>query len=209
MSTTKGCSYYNKLLSVKSALKNKMQLREAKWHAELGSTFSVYFWNEARKHCDNIFFDNKLKWLQFQVVRNSLQTNYIVNHFKPNIPKICSYCKVNSSIEVISHIYWFCPYISAFLNHISKFLSDLGVEYNPTKEQFLFGFQNTQAYQQKNFLSLIIKKYIWKSKFRTAILTMDRFKKLLKDHLCDLRYMFLTKNMPDQFNEWNVIFDVL
>ena len=104
MSTTKGCSYYNKLLSLKSVLKNKIQRREEKWHAELGSTFSVYFWNKARKHCDNIFFDNQLKWLQFQVVRNSLQTNYIVNHFMPKIPKICSYCKECSSIEIISHI---------------------------------------------------------------------------------------------------------
>ena len=209
MSTTKGCSYYNKLLSLKSVLNNKIQLREIKWHAELGSTFSVFFWNNARKHCANIFFDNQLKWLQFQVVRNSLQTNYIVNHFKPNIPKICSYCKVNSSIEIISHIYWFCPYISDFLNEVSEFLNDLGLEYNPTKEQFLFGFQNTQAYQLKNFLSLVIKKYIWKSKFKTAILTMDRFKTILKTHLCDLRYMFQTKNLHDQFNEWNTIYDAL
>ena len=64
------------------------------------------------------------------------------------------------------------------------------------------------AYNIYNFLSLVIKKYIWRSKFKNAILTMDGFKALLKLYLCDLKYVFEIKNMSDKFNEWNPVFKV-
>ena len=60
-----------------------------------------------------------------------------------------------------------------------------------------------------NFISSILKKYIWKVKFKNAILTMDSFKSLLKVYLCDLKFMFEVKNMPDQFNEWITVYNAL
>ena len=59
-------------------LSNNMGIREQKWHVELGKTFSVYFWEKARKLCASINFENPLKWLQFQVLRNSLKTNALI-----------------------------------------------------------------------------------------------------------------------------------
>ena len=209
MSTMKGCGFYSKLLLKKSVLNNKIYLRDEKWHMELGSTFSINFWNKARTLCADIFFDNQLKWLQYQIVRNSLQTNYIVSHFKPNILKTCSYCREENSTELISHLFWLCPRISGFVLEIIEFMRNLGVDYNPTKEQFLFGHHKTLAYSIYNFLSLVIKKYIWKSKFKNAILTMDGFTAMLKSYLCDLKYMFHVKNLSDQFNEWNSLYDSL
>ena len=92
-SIKKGCSIYYKFLNKKATLNNKMYIREEKWHNELGTVFSLDFWNQARTLCSKIDFDNQLKWLQFQIVRNCLQTNYIVNHFKPNVPKFCTFCQ--------------------------------------------------------------------------------------------------------------------
>ena len=57
------------------------------WHQELGTHFSIDFWNNARRFYTDIKIDNKLKWLQFQTVRKSLQTNYIVGHFMNNVQK--------------------------------------------------------------------------------------------------------------------------
>ena len=92
---------------------------------------------------------------------------------------------------------------------IIEFITNLGIEYNPTREHFLFGHHKTLAYSTYNFLSLIIKKYIWKSKFKNATLSMDGFKVLLKSYLCDLKYMLQIKNLSEQLNEWNTVFDSL
>ena len=207
--SNKGCRLFYKTLTLKSSLNNKMYLREQKWHTELGTIFSVDFWDGARALCSKIDFDNQLKWLQYQIVRNSLQTNFIVSHFKPNISKQCSYCLDPDSYEVISHLFWFCPYITNFIRNIIIFLNDTGLEFNPTKEQFLFGFLDLKSYAPGNFIGLVLKKYIWRSKFCSANLSVVGFKDLLKDYLYDLKYYFEFKNMHDLFNEWNPLFDEL
>ena len=209
MSTKKGCSPYCKLLSKKSELNNKIHLREAKWHTELGSTFSVNFWDKTRNLCAKIDFDNQLKWLHYQIARNSLQTNFIVNHFKPNVSKYCTYCKDPNSDELVSHLFWLCPYVSQFLTEIFNFIGNSGLEITPTREQFLFGFQNIQPYSPKNYICLVLKKYIWRTKFKSAILSLVGFKSQLKSYLCDLKYVFKFRNVPNQFNEWNNLYNAL
>ena len=42
-SIKKGCSIYYQLLKKKALLNNKLHLREAKWHNELGAVFSLNF----------------------------------------------------------------------------------------------------------------------------------------------------------------------
>ena len=186
-----------------------MYIREAKWHNELGTVFSLDFWNQARTLCSKIDFDNQLKWLQFQIVRNCLQTNYIVNHFKPNVPKFCTFCQDLDSKEVVSHIFWFCPKIAQFITEVATFINNQGMEFNPTKTEFLFGYKNVQTHSVKNFIPLVLKKYIWRSKFKTATLTLVGFKAQLKSYLIDLKYLFDVKNMSSHFDEWNTLFELL
>ena len=209
MASSKGCSVYYKLLVKKASLKNNMSQRESKWHTELGATFSINFWDSARLFCAQIDFDNQLKWLQFQIVRNSLQTNYIVNHFKPTVPKHCTYCQDLNSDELVSHLFWFCPYISDFIIEVKTFIAESDIVYEPTKEQFVFGHQNTKVSKPRNFISLVLKKYIWRTKFKNATLSMVGFKTNLRSYLCDLKYMYQSKNMQNQFNEWNTLFAML
>ena len=208
-SIKKGCSIYYKLLNKKAILNNKLYLREAKWHNELGTVFSLNFWNQARILCSKIDFDNQLKWLQFQIVRNSLQTNYIVNHFKPNVPKFCTFCQNLDSNELISHIFWLCPIIAQFISEIVAFINNQDIEFNPTKTEFLFGYKNVHTYSIKNFIPLVLKKYIWRSKFKTATVTLVGFKAQLKSYLIDLKYMFDFKNVSNLFDEWNTLFEAL
>ena len=202
MSVKKGCSFYSRLLTKKSTLNNKISLRENKWHTELGLNFSLGFWENARRLCSKIDFDNQLKWLQYQIVRNSLQTNAIVSHFIPNVQKACTYCQNPDSTELISHLFWSCIRISDFLNDVFTFISSTGLPFEPSKEQFLFGFSNTEMHHPKNYISLVVKKYIWRTKFKTKQVTMNGFKALMKSYICDLKFMFTFKNKPDLFNEW-------
>ena len=209
MSTYKGCSYYYKILTKKTTLSNNIYVRENKWHLELHSRFSINFWNNSRNLCASIDFDNQLKWLQFQIIRNSLQTNYIVSHFKPNVSPICKYCENPAFVENVSHLFWFCPKVSDFLIDIFAFVCSTGLVYTPTREQFIFGYHNQSFFQPKNYITLVVKKYIWKTKFKSVNLTMVGFKSLLKSYICDLKFIFELKNTPERFNEWNTIYNLL
>ena len=184
-------------------------MRDEKWQQELNQHFSINFWDDARKLNASINFDNSLKWLQYQIIRNSLQTNYIVSHFRPDVSSICSYCQSENSSEKISHLFWTCLRVSEFLDEVFIFMANSGIVYQPTKIDFLFGFTKEKFYGLNNYISLIIKKYIWLTKFRTGVLSLVAFKSLLKSYLEDLKYIFAMKDMPEVFTEWNMIYNML
>ena len=62
-------------------------------------------------------------WLQYQITRNSLQTNYIVSHFQRNVTRSCQYCQ--NSDELISHIFWSCIKITDFLQQVISYLESI------------------------------------------------------------------------------------
>ena len=144
-----------------------MVAREQKWHTELDNTFSVFLWGKARKLWASINYENPLKWLQFQILRNSLQTNKIVSHFIPTVSPECQFCLLTS--ETISHLYWFCPIVRQFLNDSFTFISSSDLNFKPTQEQFIFGFINESFNTPANYLTLLLKKFIWKNKFKNEI----------------------------------------
>ena len=209
LTTAKGCSNYYKYLVKKDTLKNKIYLRDEKWHNELNCRFSVNFWDRARALVAKIDFDNQLRWLQYQIVRNSLQTNVIVSHFLPNVTKACTYCRNPESEELISHLYWVCPYVANFLTEAFQFIRTLGFEINPTRNQFIFGNPDHLAYTPNNFIFLVLKKYIWREKFKSATLNLVGFRSLFKKYISDLKYMLKYRDLLDQWNEWNEVFDLI
>ena len=49
-------------------------------------------------------YDNKLKFFQFTINRNTIKTNYIVNKFKPEVNPECSFC--HNVDEKLNHLFW-------------------------------------------------------------------------------------------------------
>ena len=200
LATKKGCSYYYKIIRKGKNISNNMSAREQKWHIELDKTFSIYFWENARKLCASINFENPLKWLQFQVLRNSLQTNVITSHFIPNVNPECNFCLL--SPELVSHIYWHCIKVSQFLKDICAFICNLGLDFNPRQEQFLFGFLNESYDTPRNYLVLWLKKFIWNCKF-VGNLSVVGFKTFLAFKLRDLKNMYILKKKSASFAVWS------
>ena len=148
-------SPYYKILSKKRCLQNKVGLRDEKWHVELQAIHSVDFWDGIRKLNASISFNNNIKWLQFQIIRNSLQTNYIVSHFIRTVSHLCKYC--NNFSEKISHLYWDCVYVKTFLNETFQYISSTGLLFDPTKTEFIFGNHKVPFYHSTNYLSQLIR----------------------------------------------------
>ena len=205
LSTKKGCSAYYKILIKKKIMSNKIGRREQKWHTELNSTFSIHFWEKARKLGASIRNENPFKWLQYQIIRNSLQTNLIVSHFIANIGPECYYCQL--SIETISHLLWICPIVSRFLKDVFETITASGIIFRPTKLQFLFGYLEESFNTPRNYLTLVLKKYIWNCKFKSERnLSIVGFKNFLVYFLNDLKKMNEFSNDPANLNEWNDLF---
>ena len=53
--------------------------REGRWHTELGCVFGLEYWNKIYTLTAGIKNENKIKFMQFQINRNCLFTNYKVN----------------------------------------------------------------------------------------------------------------------------------
>ena len=192
----------------KRFLNNKIGIREQKWHTELNSNFSVNFWDKSRKLCASINHENPIKWLQHQIVRNSLQTNLIVSHFIQNVSPECQYCQ--NTPETISHLFYLCPIVKQFLNDIFALVSSTGLQFTPTRDQFLFGYLDQTFNTPSNYLVLHLKKFIWNAKFKTPInLSMVGFKNYFKNILFDLKLIYELKNKSAEFHVWNDLLALL
>ena len=74
--------------------------------------------------------------------------------------------------------------------------------YSPSKLEFLFGQPNETFDHPINYLSLLIKRYIWKVKFGNAILNIVGFKYHLKTCLYDLKNIYEKKEKAVKFIDW-------
>ena len=61
----------------------------------------------------------------------------------------------------------------------------------------------------KNYLSLLIKKFIWKTKFKNAFLNMVGLKTYLKTCLKELKVIYEIKDQALIFNEWIMLYSDL
>ena len=205
--STKGCSAYYKILNKKRCLQSKIVLRDQKWHLELQSYYDISFWNKVRLLTSKLSLNNNLKWLQFRINRNSLQTKYITSHFIAGISPLCEYC--GGEEEKISHLFWLCPVVKQFLINVFQYVENLGMTVNPSMKDFLFGDVRVSFEHPRNYLPLLIKHYIWKTKFLNAVLNLKGFSNFLKDCLNELKIMYEIKNKNSLFNEWVLLYSNL
>ena len=208
----KGCRAYSKFLKKEKNLKTSMTNREEKWHAELQTVFGVNFWNKTYSLTAEIRFENKIKWLQYQVVRNSLFTNYKVNKFKPHISPLCTYCSHTENPpknELVSHIFWDCRYINNFWLELVDWLGTLGFHLNMNRNTALFGLHEKSITACENYIILVSKYFIWKAKFTSKEVSLNLFKKYLFNKLSDQKNALTYSNKIECFSQWNEIYNEL
>ena len=185
-----------------------MQRRESKWHEELGTTFSTNFWTKTYQSLLSIKNDNRLKWLQFQIVRNCQYTNVRVNKFKPQISPLCTYCKTET--EVISHLYFRCPITFAFLRQTKEYFQELGVTIILNEHNILFGNKNETPESIDNQILLWIKSFIWANKFKNSFLSLSVFLEVFKQRLREVKEMSdIDARSYKHFVKWIPIYNKL
>ena len=210
--TKKGCGAYYKMLKKKQQLSNTTRIRETKWHTELNCTFGTEFWGKTYTLAANIKYDNKLKWLQYQINRNSLFTNYKVHKFKPNVSPLCSFCGHQENFprfELVSHLFYDCDYVINMWLNIKTWLASLNTILPLQRSILLFGIHSEQYNSVLNYIILCAKSFIWKAKFSTKDLSFTEFQKYLYAKLLNLKNALLLMGKEYQFQRWINIYESL
>ena len=207
--TKKGCSSYSKLLRKKTNLSTPLVYREQKWHNELQCTFGTEFWNKTYSMVANIKHENKIKYLQFQINRNCLFTNYKVNKFKPQISPLCTFCchlDNAQHFELVSHLFYSCYFVLKLWQEIKTWLATLDINLPIDKTVILFGNHEQASSSVSNFLILCAKGFIWKSKFTTKQLSLILFQVHLYQKLNDIKNAYILSEKQGKFEQWNDIY---
>ncbi len=173
--TKKGCSKWTQLL--KWRLYNNNENRneqEHKWENKLGNIQGPFFWNRYYRYAKSISYDNKIKWLQHQIMRNSLKTNYIVAKFIDNFSPLCSFCI--EFTEKIEHLFWDCRIVQHFLNEVrTHFNIAWSLQLALNKKMLLFGKNLEHPSSPTNLLLHHVKRYIWQTRCLKAPLNFNNF----------------------------------
>ena len=209
----KGCSLFYRLLRKHLNLKTSLSTRENRWHTELQQTFGIEFWNNTYNLAASIKNENKMKYLQFQINRNSLYTNYKVNKFKPHISPICTYCIANNNqdnnTELISHLFYNCVYVMELWQQIKDWLSTLNLVLPLEKNKILFGVFEESSNSSINYIILCTKYFIWRSKFTNINLSLSIFQKYLFLKLNELKEAFNYRGKNSEFDQFAHIYACL
>ena len=194
-------------------MKTTLSTRESKWHNELGCTFGIDFWNKTYNLTSNIKYENKIKYLQYQINRNSLFTNYKVNKFKRHISPFCSFCiqaqNPVTPCELVSHIFYDCDYVLNLWQEIINWLKTLNINIPLDRKALLFGLSDQASTSVQNYLILYTKYFIWVTKFQTKQLGFDSFRTFLKNKLEDLKRAYYYENKERCFEPWLLIYECL
>ena len=83
------------------------------------------------------------------------------------------------------------------------------MDYSPTKTEFLFGNLSETFNHPKNYISLLIKKFIWATKFKSANLSIVGIKNFIKSCLRELKIIYDIKEKSDLFDEWIIVYSDL
>ena len=151
--------------------------------------------------------DNKLKWMQYQIVLNYQFTNYRVSKFNATVSSLCDLC--HQSEEKLSHLYFQCNKVQQFLNETVNWLLTFNIKLNLNIKKVLFGIQEEQVNSRNNKLLLFIKNYIWITKLKKETLSLNTFKLRLHSRLKELKEVHEYANRVDLFNDWQLIFTSL
>ena len=209
-SAIKGCKAYYLILSKENQQKVALVDRETKWHTELHKVFGKDFWDNSYKMNSKIKYENRLKWLQYQITRNCLFTNSRVNKFMPHISPLCTYCShENNFKETISHLFYQCHYSKKLLGEIEIWLGTFNVQFTANEESILFGNHAEPIFSVVNTITLWTKQFIWSSKFSHKDLSLGLVQRFFQQKLTDLKNIYDYCENQNLFNQWTSIYDYL
>ena len=144
----------------------------------------------------------KLKDFQYKLNNKILVTKSFLKKINITANDICSYC--NNYSETVIHLFFECETVVQFVNEIKNWLlHECGIDLNTNHNKFIFSIGNKDF--AVNYISLLLKYFIYKSKFKEnshLCLQLNYFKNYLKQKLSCRKYILRCQNKPNFFDKY-------
>ena len=160
---SKGCRIFYKALKAREWEENGTLESEERWQTELDTRFSVIFWDRIWNLSKYFLCSNKMKWINLQILRYILPTNYTVNKYKESQDPRCSFCTNHD--ERLSTLVWSCLVVREFWTMVGNIISNYFPQFHLGRKEAIFGDYNTRGDSIINTMILLAKQFIWNQKF--------------------------------------------
>ena len=201
----KGCRAFYLALNARVWYGTSTRDCERKWQEVLETNFSVDFWDKIWKITKSALVSNKMKWINIQILRFILPTNYTVNKYKPNQDPRCSFCTTH--LERLPDLIWSCQEVRGFWNMVGNVIAFYFPQFKMGRKEAIFGDINTKGDSVINTLLLLSKQFLWQQKFGSKIIDELQFIIFMRRELSFLLKVMEYKGKKLEFlNDWVQIF---
>ena len=143
-----------------------------------------------------------MKWINLQIYRFILPTNYTVSKYSPTQDPGCSFC--SSHLERLPEMLWSCPVVRDFWVMVGNTLNIYYPQFKLGRKEAIFGDINSGGDSVINTVLLISKQFIWRQKFGSKSLDELTFILYMKSELNLLLEIINHKNENNQsfYEDW-------
>ena len=192
-------------------MRKKTQIKSIKKWEEYEGGFSELEWKNIFELPFKTTQESKLQWIQFQILHRIFPCNYYLHRIKIIDSPICTFCKMD--FETVDHIFVECPHVKEIWYGIEEWFSQtFNRHISFDKQAILFGkFANKNVHKVENLIILIIKQYIYISKFSNVNkLSIEKVKKRITDRIIVEKVLLLKNGRYNEFERhWQNIYDKL
>ena len=188
---------YNLLLAKKPKAESKS---EQKWTEQFQD--SNLNWKNIYKNRLIATKEIKLQNFQYKFLMRIIPSNSFLLKCNIATSALCDFCTME--IESINHLFWECLYVQQFWTETSNFLKDYNVDISFSLKTVFFGITqqiNNPNIQVKNFIILLAKYFIFRSKCQKIPLSSVHFKSYLRQRLKIEKHIYLIKDNLTQFEK--------
>ena len=149
----------------------------------------------------------KLKDFQFKLNNKILTTKSFLYRINKVDNDTCSYCEHNS--ETLKHRFVDCQKVKEFWDDLKVWLqTHANLSINISDKSLIFSWQKEKSFM--NYLLVVAKYYIYKTKFTSRRLNIAGFKSLLKKKFDGEKYIAKINNRYDKFlGKWSPLYNLL
>ena len=148
--------------------------------------------------------DTTLRNFQYKIIMGILPTNTLLVKYKIKDSPVCDLC--NNSEETLVHIFWECQITQSLWNDLQMFLTAKSINLPITKTSALLGLKTGYQHELKNYLLILMKRFIYIMKIQSRRPTFTIFLNYLSERIKSESLISLTKN---KYNTRSDIFNNL
>ena len=162
--------------------------------------FTDQEWKKIYNYPFSIIKYPAIQWFQTSIIHNILVTNNLLFKMKIKNDSSCYYC--HSQKETITHLFWTCERIQAFLKELVQWLNNNDIHCDFVEEFFIFGLDRLNIITKLlNIIILYAKYFIYTTRCNERQLVLEVYKKKLYQLFKILKDIALTNNELTEFNK--------